>query len=130
MPAQAEKHPARRLADFTSFDSATAVAFEIGRVARPYNIEILYGPFFGRHLEGGLCAGKLYLLTCIQARDYLGRGCGARLHHQTHIYYAGALKHPRDTSFSHATFLLLFGCRASEHVMNFVLHEPLTFPLD
>jgi hypothetical protein len=64
-----------RLADLASFDSTTAIAFEIGRIARPYNIEILYGPLFGRHLEGGLCAGKLYLLTCVQARDYLRRGC-------------------------------------------------------
>jgi hypothetical protein len=87
------------------FDSATLIAFEIGRIARPYNIEIPYGPFFGGHLERWLRARKLYLLDAV------------------------ALKHPRDTSFGRATFLLLFGCRDSEHVMNFLLHEPLTFSI-
>jgi hypothetical protein len=84
------------------FDSATLIAFEIGRIARPYNIEILYGPFFGGHLERWLRARKLSLLTCVQTRDHLGRDCGVSIHNQPRIYDTGALKYPRHTSFSHA----------------------------
>ena len=84
------------------FDSATLIAFEIGRIARPYNIEILYGPFFGGHLERWLRARKLSLLTCVQTRDHLGRGCGVSIHNQPRIYDTGALKYPRHISFSHA----------------------------
>jgi hypothetical protein len=93
------------------FDPATLITFEIGRIARPYNIEILYGPFFGGHLERWLRARKLYLLTCVQTRDHLGRGCGVSIHNQPSIYDAGTLKHPRHTSLGHATSPLgyLFG---------------------
>src|ERR1700730_4145852 len=82
------------------------VAFEVGRVTRPYNIEIFYRPLFGGHLQRWLRTRKLCLLTSVQTRDHLGSGCGASLHHHPQIYYASALKHPRQTSLSHATSLL------------------------
>jgi hypothetical protein len=99
-----------------SLNSATLIAFEIGRVACPYDIEILYGPLLGRHLECWLRTRKLHLRTCVQTRDYLGRGRGASLHHDSEIYYGRALKHPHHTSLGHATSLprRLFSCSTEQ----------------
>jgi hypothetical protein len=67
----ANKLPASVRASWSSFDSALVVASHVSLVARPNDIELFYGPLFGRHLQRHPHASDLYLFTRVQARDYL-----------------------------------------------------------
>src|ERR1700722_336010 len=90
-----------------SFDPATAIAFEICRIARPHDIEIFYRPLIRGHLERWLRARKLHLCACVQAGDDLGRGCGAGFHHGSQVYHADELKHPHHAALGHVRFSFL-----------------------
>jgi hypothetical protein len=100
---------AQRLPIRPSFNSATAVAFEICRIARPYDIEIFYRSLLRGHLERWLRTRKLHLRAGVQASDDFGRRCGAGLCYRSQIYHADALKHPHHAVLGHAAFSFV-GC--------------------